>query len=269
MPTLDDYVGETQALLRDSSSLFTPLSQLKRNINSARNQVAKVTGCLPVLIAGQSSFGNMAQAGVAIPGAMVPGALPGNFAGAAIASANSFQTIAGVEKYPFKFANPYVQQANAGIDKIIDVINISISWGGIRPAMNWVPFEDLQAYYRSYNVGVFSYPFCWSTDGQGSNQNVWLFPVPSVGPSTQVPGGQGEMEWWVTCVPKPLYSNDDFEALPDNFTDAVKFFAAFLSLMAAQRFDAANIQLNLFNEFLGIDTVSSDRGKIQSFYQNY
>lgn len=274
MPNLSDYITDTQALLRDSSNLFTPLSQLKRNINKARIQCAKFTGCISILVTGQSSFGNMAQAGSAIPGAMVPGALPGNYPAPdpdtpQIATANSFQTISGVEKYPFKYANPYVQAANAGVDKIIDVVNLSVSWGGIRPAMNFVPFEDLQAYYRSYNVGMFSYPFCWSTDGDGVNANVWLFPAPSVGPSTQVPGGQGEMEWLTTCIPKVLNNDNDPEALPENFTDAVPFFAAFLCLIGAQRFGAAQIHLNHFTDFLGIDRVSSDRGKISSFYPDY
>lgn len=266
MPSLSQYNEETRDLVRDSNSLFYSDAQINRYINSARYQVCKVTACLQVLVSGQSPFGSASQAGFAIPGATVPGMLPGNNPGGANASGgistttNSFNTTPGVERYPFSFANPYIQAANGGYKGIIDVQDVSVSWGGIRPPLAWWPFADLQAYARSYNLGVTSYPSIWSTFGDGDKGQVWLFPIPSQG------GIVGEMEWLCSCAPKPLYSNDDPEAIPDNFTDAVKFFAAFLACLNAQKMGHAVINLNYFNDFLGLDRVSSDRGKVSSYF---
>lgn len=260
---LTNYLTETRDLLRDSNGLFFTDAQIKRYVNSARTQIAKVTACLQILVTGQSPFGSTAQAGSAIPGAMAPGMLPGNLddaensSGAESTSSNSFQTIPGVELYPFKFANPYVRDANAGVKGILDVQDVAISWGGIRPALSWVPFADLQAYARSYNLGVTSYPFYWSTFGDGENGQVWLFPVPNQAL---------EMEWICSCAPKDLNTDNDVEIIPSNFTDAVKFFAAYLGFLSSFRSGQALIQLNYFEDFLGLDRTSSDRGKTSSYY---
>lgn len=258
MYTLTDYRIETNDLLRDSGNLFFSVAQINRYINKARQEVAKRTGCIRILIPGQAPFGNSSIAGTAIAGG----------AQAGVESVSTFQTISGVEKYPFSFANPYVRKWNAGVKGIIDVIDVAVSWGGIRPALSFLPWDDLQAYARSYNVGVTSYPFFWSTNGDGERAQVWLFPVPNMGVpvAQQVQGSQGEMEWDTICVPKPLYSDTDIEAIPEPFQQEVSFFAAHLALLGAQRYGAANIMLDLFNDHLGIDRVASDRGKTASYY---
>lgn len=266
MAKLSEYLYDTRDLLRDSSSLFYSKQQLVRYINKARINLCKTVAPLQILVSGQSPFGASAQPGYLIPGAAIPGAQPGAFpgnsnsSGAASTSSNSFNTIPNVELYPFKFANPYVQAANAGVKGIIDVMDVAVTWGGIRPAMSWVPYSELQAYARSYNLGVSSYPSLWSTFGDGENGQVWLFPIPSQG------NIQGEMEWLCSCVPFDLYSDDDFEAIPDNFTDAVPFFAAFLAYLNSQRTGNANLMLNHFNDFLGLDRAASDRGKVSNYY---
>ncbi len=253
---LSDYVQDTSAILRDSNNLFTSLADLKRYINQARYQIALKTGCIRVLVPGQAPFGSSAVPGTFLPGAAIPSA------------ANiQFQTLQGVEKYPYGYANPFIQRLNQGVKGVIDVIDVAVSWGGIRPNMNWVPWEDLQAYARSYNVGVFSYPFLWSTNGDGENGQIWLFPVPSIPTgAVNTAGFQGEMEWDCTCVPKPIYTDDDVEALPEPFQQYVKFYAAYLSLMAAQRYGAAGIHWQYLDEHLNIGRVASDRGKVPNWY---
>jgi len=250
---LSDYIQYTRDLLNDSAGLYVPLPQLIRYINRARYRVALHTGCIRKLISGNAPFGNSAQAGSFIPGAAQAGSSP----------VTSFQTIAGVEKYSYAFANAYLRQSNAGVKGIIDVNQVAVSWGGIRPAMTYLPWDDLQALARSYNQGVFSYPYWWSTMGDGEVGEVWLFPVPSVGPDAQ---GNGEMEWLVTCVPLPIYTDNDAEAIPEPFQSDVPYHAAHTALLGKQRFGAAQIFQNEFNERLNIDRVASDNGKVSSYY---
>ena len=244
------YLNDASALLRDSSNLFTSTKQLTRWINTARREAAKFTGCIRCLVAGSAPQGNSAQVGTMTPGAAVPG----------LDLSAPFQTIPGVEMYPYDYGNRLLRAQNEGVDKIIDVLDVSVSWGATRPTLNWMPWGDLQALARSYNVGVTSYPFAWSAQGDGTRGKVFLFPVPSVG------GINGEMEWDCICIPKDLNSNDDYDALPESYHDAIKFRAAALALTASFRYSDAQILTQQFLTSLGIDRAAAKRGAVQDYY---
>jgi hypothetical protein len=249
---LQYYIEDTQALLHDTSGLFTPVQQLTRWINQARRQVAYRTGCLRILVNGNAAFGTSAQPGVMTPGPALPGqTAPG------ISPFPVFKSIAGVERYPYGYANPYVKAQNAGVKGIIDVFTVSTSWGGNRPTLAWLPWDELQAYARSYNFGVTSYPFYWSTFGDGESGEVWLFPIPST---------SQEMEWDCTCVPIDIFTDNDPEAIPEGFRNAVKYYAAHLAYVGSQRPAYSQMMLQAFQETLGISRVASDRGKVPDYY---
>jgi hypothetical protein len=264
MALISWYLSDVQSLLHDQSALFTPTNQLVRWVNEARRQCAQRTGCIQRHVTGQSAFGASAQPGAIIPGGMQPGALPGAFPGAAQnnnASQNSCRTIIGVERYPFQgFFNPLVQQAHAGVKGIIDVASCSVNWGGaVRPSLAWMPWEDLQAYARAYATLVTSYPYYWSVLNDGENGEIWMFPAPSF---------QGDIELDAYCVPKDLYTNDDYDAIPDGFSNAIKFGAASLAFLGSQRYLQAQMMSDMFADRLGVARVASDRGKIPNFYFN-
>jgi len=262
MPNLSDYLSDTTALLRDANYQFNSPTQLTRYVNLARDQVAKQTGCLRALVAGQAPYGNSSNPGSLIPGAGQPGSP--NF--------QQFCTLSGVEKYSFGYANPFLKANYQGMRSVVDVIDVGASWGGYRPVLNWLPWEDMQAYCRSIAIGMFSYPFIWSTNGSGSKGQVWLFPVPTTLATGQVLSGatnsaeSGEFEWDCTCLPSYLYTNNDYEALPDSVTDAVPFMAAHYAFLGSQRFSMAAVMKGLYEERLEISNVAGDRGKTDSFY---
>lgn len=255
MTRLSEYLLDTSNLLRDSNYLFNSKTSLARYINQARTQVAIQTGCIRCLINGQAPFGNQANPGQLIPGAGQPGS----------ALFTTFSTIAGVEKYSYGYGNPLLRAANQGVKGIIDVIDVAISWGSMNPVLNWMPWEDLESFCRSYSTGVFSYPLVWSTNGDGTKGQVWLFPVPQI-TAQAVQGSQGQMSWDVTCLPEFIYSDDDYEAIPEAYSGAVKYYAAMLSFLGSQRFGMAEIMKDHFNEHLGISRVASDRGKTTNVY---
>jgi hypothetical protein len=196
------------------------------------------------------------------PGAIQPGALPDAFPNASStgnASLNGLQTIPGVERYPFQgFFNPYAAAEHGGIQGIIDVIALSVNWGGPqRPSLDWMPWDDLQAYARSYANLVMAYPRWWSVMDDGDNGEVWLYPAPSLA---------AEMEVDAFCVPTPLYTDNDVEALPDAFAGAVKFQAASLAFLASGRYAQSDVLNGKFLERLVSSRVSVDRGKTPSYY---
>ena len=257
---LSQYLEDTALLLRDSNYLFNSQTVLTRYINKARDQVAKQTGCLSVLVSGQAPYGNASNPGTLVPGAGQPGS----------PLFQSFTTIAGVEKYSYGYAVPFLKATNQGVRDIVDVVSVSVSWGGNRPSLNWMPWEDLQALARAYATGVTSYPFAWSGLGSGSKGQVWLFPIPQItalqGSSGSLSAPAGEMEWQVTCLPSYLNTNDDYEALPSSVTDAVPFLAAHYAFLGSQRYGMAATMKALYEERLGISNVAGDRGKTDSFY---
>lgn len=258
---LNFYLQDAGSLLHDSQHLFTPVDQLTRWINLARRQVAARTGCLRALITGQAPYGTGAQPGNMIPGAAIPGTVPGNLPAvnnvAPATPLGGFNTITGVELYPFEYANPYLRVGNQGYKGIVDVMNVAVSWGGMRPALYWMPWQDLQAYARSYNIGVTSYPFLWSVSNEGENGKVWLFPYPN---------SALDMEWDVLCAPTDLNTDDDYDSIPDGFKNAVKYYAAGMAYLGSQRTGQWRIMMDAFADQLGISRFATDSGKVAGYY---
>jgi hypothetical protein len=122
-----------------------------------------------------------------------------------------------------------------------------------------MPWDQLQAYGRSFNVGVFSYPMVWSTSGVGVNNKLWLFPAPS---------SANEMEWDATFLPAPLNTNDDYEAIPDPFTNAVQFWAARLAKIAALRYGEAGELEREYWKALSGGNSACDRSQIPNYYDD-
>jgi hypothetical protein len=264
--TLAYYLQDARSLLRDSNALFLPDRQLIRWCNLGRRKVAQHTMCLRLLVSGQSPLGSAAQPGIMIPGAFTPGVLPDptaggvNLVGAPATVSNRFNTIPWVEKYSYEYANPFARAQRAGVKGIVNVLAVSVAWGAARPAMNWVPWEDLQAYARSYNFGVTSFPYLWSCTNEGENGHVWLFPAPSQG------GMQGEMEWDTLCTPSDLNDDSDHDAISEPFRGAVKYYAAGLSYYGSGRMGQARLMMDLFADDLGVARFATDAGKVADWY---
>lgn len=265
MTNLTDYQLDFQDLMRDANGQFTSTAQFIRYLNIARREVAKRSAVLQAVISGQSPFGTSAQPGNMIPGAFIPGTLPGsaagnsNEAGATATASNSFTTIPGLELYTYNYANPYLQAQYQGYDKVIYVFNISCDIGGYMPTLRWMPWDSLQAYARAYNLGVTSYPSAWAAKGVGENGQAWLFPMP-----TNM--GFATMLWECVCTPKPLYSNADFEAIPETYRSSINYYTARMAYLGQQRTGMAQIMNGLFEEALMIAGVATDFGHVEDYY---
>ena len=245
---LQAYINQVQALTRDSQGLFTPLATLTNYINEARSQTALQTGCIRRLISGNPAAGAPAQPALFIPGAAQPSAVT-----------NSFQTIVGAERYPYQgFGNTYLTSQYQGVSAIIDVITIAVSWGGSwRPALDWMPWEEFQAWCRINQFLVTSYPAIFSIMNDGADGEVWLFPVPQA---------VCEMEWDCFCLPATIWSDSDYEALPHPFRRAVQYYAAAKVFEASGRMGQSMRMMQRFNENLGESRGAADRGKVPTRY---
>lgn len=206
-----------------------------------------MTGCLEYLATGMAPYGNAATPGSMVPGGFTPGS-----------QANPpFTTITGQEKYPYMMATAQIQSAADGIQYVHDVSSIAVSWGSMRPALDYMEWGEFQAYCRSYQFLVTSYPLIWSNDGDGANANVWMFPVPCQ---------NLEMEWQCTCSPKDLVTNSDFDAIPSPFSGSVKYYAAYLCYLGRQNIPQAEAMLELFRRNLGVGRGATERGRVTNWY---
>lgn len=259
---LSRYLQNAYALTHDYARVFTPQNQMVEFINTTRRSMAKRTGCIERLITGQSAFGASVQPGFATPGGAQAGALPGATPGGTVsgASTNSLQTIPGQERYPFKgFFDTYLRQQYGGVDCVIDAKSLAVNWGGaVRPAIAWLPWEDFQAYCRAYSTLVTSYPYYWAVFNDGANGEIWMFPAPST---------TGDIELNAYCMPKPIYTDNDVEAISDEQRDAVKYGAASLAFAATYRYGEAKAMEDAYMGAIGVNVVSRDRGKVPQFYQ--
>lgn len=241
------YLADASSLLRDWGFQFTSQARLTRWVNAGRKQVAKHSQCLRALVTGQAPFGAAANPGGMTPGSFAPGVLPDA----------RFNAILNTERYSYEYAKPFLQASNAGYKSINDVFGVAVSWANFRPAMRWMPWDELQAYARSYATLVSSYPLAWSNFGSGTSGQVWLWPPPSQ---------NCEMEWDCTCLPFDLVTDDTYDAIPDSFTDGVKYYAAGMAMLGSFRYQQADVMFKLFMAHVAADQDASEGGKVPDYY---
>jgi hypothetical protein len=233
--------------MRDNGFQFTSQARLTRWVNAGRQQVAKISGCLRTVVTGTAPFGAQANPGAMTPGSFAPGVEPDA----------GFYAWLNTERYSFAYANPFLQRQNTGWKSINDVFGVAISWSSFRPAMIWMPWDELQAYARAYSTLISSYPMAFATLGSGTSGQLWIWPPPSQ---------NCEMEWDVTCLPCDLGTSDDYDAIPDSFTTGVKFYAAGMAMLGSFRYGMAESMFKLFVAHVGGDIDASEGGKVPNYY---
>lgn len=233
--------------MRDYGFQFTSQARLTRWINSGRIQAAKHTGCLRAFVTGAPAFGAVANPGAMTPGSFAPGVAPDA----------GFYAVLNTERYAFNFANPTLRAANAGYKSINDVFGVAISWSSFRPMLKWMPWDELQAYARAYSTLISSYPMAWSSFGLGTSGQVWIWPPPSQ---------NCEMEWDCTCLPADLATDDDYDAIPDSYTTAIKFYAAGMAFLGSFRYGMAETMFKMYMGTLSESQAASDGGKVPDYY---
>ena len=77
--------------------------------------------------------------------------------------------------------------------------------------------------------------------GQGTSGSFYVYPIPSQ---------TYQYELDCLCLPQDLITDLSVEIIPDPWSDAVKYFAAHLSYLDLQNFNAAQYYLTLFDSHL-------------------
>lgn len=223
---LTAYITSTQLLLHDPNAVFYTQTDLVGYINEGRRQIAAEAMCVRVL-----------------PPSLNP---------------SQNQTVLGQEVYNFSTINPVIQANFPGVDSIMGVITIAVNQGTtLKPVLDQMAWSAFQAYLRSYNVGIESYPTVWAQYSQGARGSVYVWPIPS---------GAFSMDWDCYCLPSVLTSDSSPEAIPYPWTDAIPFYAAYKAYLNAQRPADAQAMWAEFVKFMQRGTAFSNQIMVPGFY---
>ena len=287
MASLNDYLKKVQRFTRDANQALLNPEDLISDINEARREVAMRAQAIRVLtpvsgaiVSATIQFGGSGYtnpSAIISPPDLPSGALP--FANGAQGTATVTQTAGvitdvqiafggagyfaptititdptgsgaevtltttvnntlnlGQEVYEFK--NIDVSQF-PGVKSVYSVRSISVLYTNYRYSLPVYSFSTYQAMIRQYTGGTYQYvPSFASQLGRGANGSLYLYPLPSQTYS---------LEFDCMCLPSDLTTDADYEAIADPWTDAVPFYAAFLSFMELQNHNAARSFLEIFD----------------------
>jgi hypothetical protein len=135
---------------------------------------------------------------------------------------------------------------------------------GIGEGALWLaprPFPWFQFYHLNNPVPVAARPREYSQFGQGETGSFFIAPTPDNAYTVNLD---------CVCVPSPLASDSDPEAIPYPWTDAVPYFAAYLAFASAQRASDADRMWQEYQKFTGrgVQMVSPAVNPQQSPYYN-
>ncbi len=147
------------------------------------------------------------------------------------------QLNAGQEVYPFSLVD---LSMFPGVAAIYMVRSVSIIYANYRYSLPCPSFTDYQAFIRNYPFQFQYVPTVCAQFGQGTDGSFYLYPLPSQA---------YQMEWDSQCLPSDLVSNQNVDALPQPWSEAVPHFAAYLCYLELQSWNAARGQLALFDQF--------------------
>lgn len=142
------------------------------------------------------------------------------------------------EVYPFANINlsPF-----PGVQSILFVRGVSIIYANYRYSLPKYSFSAYQARVRQYPFQYTYVPTIFCQVGQGVGGTLYMYPIPSQ---------TYQMEWDCTGIPSDLFTDQDVEAIPEPFTEAVPFYAAHLAYLQMQNLNAANYYEGLYEKMV-------------------
>jgi hypothetical protein len=228
---LNSYLQQAQQLLSDLRQQTVNPAFLVRYINTARGQLAGEGLCI-------RAFGTM-------------------------------QAVVGQRTYNFSALN-LGPPLSTGIQ---GAININTIWYNVGSGVQWIvprSWEWFGLYHLNNVVPSSGPPQVWSQYGQGAapppsgsklGGSIYLDPLPDL---------TYTLNCDCTCYPVSLASDNDVEAIPYLWTDAVPYFAVYLALLSQQgstSAQAAEEMLKLYGVFVNRARNAANPMQLGTIYQ--
>jgi len=129
-----------------------------------------------------------------------------------------------------------------------NVLNVRTAWIVAGSGQLWIrprSFKWFSLYELNNSNPQEARPEVWAQFGQGVSGTIYF---------SNVPDSDYTVNLDCTCLPINLASNTDTETIPDLWTDAIPYFAAYLAVLSSQipnRHDMAQKFMDLYMEFTG------------------
>ena len=122
----------------------------------------------------------------------------------------------------------------------INKMSVSIPGGTGGTSMYSRPYPWFSQYYLGFAVPAQGTPLEWTQQGQGTLGTGYVYPVPYTDMTLNMD---------LAALPSALASDSDTDVIPDQFSSAVPFFAAYLAYMSAQRTADADAMFEKYTRY--------------------
>lgn len=156
----------------------------------------------------------------------------------------------------YKFSDVDLSET-PGVESIYSVKSVSILYANWRYTLACPSFSSYQAMLRSFPFQYQYVPFYMAQYGRGTAGAMFMYPQPS---------GPWQSEWDCFCLPSDLLDDQAFEAIPEPFTDAVAFLAAYYAYMELQNLNAARFYEGEFDKWVNRYAVATLPGRVSNPY---
>jgi hypothetical protein len=164
------------------------------------------------------------------------------------------QMASGQEVYPFSAVD---MSLFPGMAYVYSIKSVSVLYANYRYSLSCYSFSTYQAMIRQY-AQVYRYvPFFCAQYGQGQAGNFYLFPIPDQA---------YQLEWDCFCVPIELTNDQDIEAIPSPWTDAVQYYAVSDAYAELQNLNFARYYEEKGDRELNIYSVGARPGRVTNPY---
>lgn len=128
-----------------------------------------------------------------------------------------------------------------GVKAVFAVLDVSIIYSNYRYSLPFYPFSVYQAMIRQFPRQYLYVPTMYTQLGQGAGGSLLMYPIPSQ---------QYQFEVDCLCLPSDLVYGDDYEPLPEPWTDSVPYLAASLCYQELQNLNAAVYYQKTYDEYV-------------------
>jgi len=148
------------------------------------------------------------------------------------------QTIQGQEVYNY---SDFDLSPFPGVETIFAVKSVSILYSNYRYSLACYSFSTYQAKVRNFPFQYEYVPTICAQFGQGASGSLYLYPIPSQA---------YQLELDCFCIPQDLNTDQDVEALPEPFNEAVQYYGAYKCFLELQNQNSARAMLELYENFI-------------------
>lgn len=166
-------------------------------------------------------------------------------------------TVGGKEVY--KFTDVPLDNF-PGVASILTVISTSFIYANWRYSLPCYSFSTYQAKIRKYPLQFSYVPSMCAQFGQGTSGSIYMYPIPST---------IYQFEWDAICLPIDLETDQDFEAIPQPWQDAVAFLATHYVFLNLQNMNAANYYYQQFEAMMRLFSASARPGRRSNPYGSW